>query len=312
MTDLVTFGETSLRMRPAGEGRLETATDVRMEASGVESNVACAATRLGVDAAWLSKLPDTPLGHRVERELHSHGIETAVAWADSGRQSLQFLEHGSQPREGRHLEDRGGSAVETVEPGELPMDRVRGAGGVFVAGSTLALSETAAATAGAVLRASDGFAALDLDYRSGLWSLADARETYEDLFPAVDVLVADESALETVFDRTGDPRETAHTVASNGGFEMIVVTRRDRGAVVWYDSVVHEQEGIETQAVDPSGGHEAFVGAFLARILDGANTDAALATGVASAALARTIPGPMTTVDATEIEALAADLRNDR
>lgn len=82
MTDLVTFGETMLRLSPPRGERLETTETLDVQAGGAESNVAVGAARLGADAVWLSKLPESPLGRRIIGELRSHGVRTGVSWAD--------------------------------------------------------------------------------------------------------------------------------------------------------------------------------------------------------------------------------------
>jgi len=309
MTDLVTFGETSLQLSPENSGRFETARDVSLQVSGTESNVAVAASALGAETVWLSKLPDTPLGHRVERALHEHGVGTEIAWADSGRQGLVFVENGPEPRPDRWFEDRKACATAGVTPGELPMDRVQAADATFVAGSTFSLSGGIVETAEAVLRATgSGLVAMDLDYRPGLCSPEEMRETIEGALEVVDTLVANEGQLATVFDRTGEPRTLAHAVASEYDFETVVVTRGERGALAWHDSVIHERDGISVEAVDAAGQHEAFTGAFLERVIDGADVDDALAYGVAAASLTRTIPGAMTTITREEVESLVAEL----
>ncbi|WP_436931517.1 sugar kinase [Halosimplex halobium] len=313
MTELVTFGETSLRLSPVGDERLETAEDVRMRVSGTESNVAVAASAMGADATWLSKLPDSPLGRRVERTLHAHGVDTEVAWADDARQGLQFAEQGPTPRAERLVQDREGVAAASVTPGELPMDRVQRADATFVAGSTLSLSGDIVETAEAVLRAAgSGLVAMDLDFQPGLWSVETARETLDGVFDAVDVLIANEDQARAVFDRTDEPRKFAHAIASKRDFDTVVITRSERGALVCSDGVIHEQDGVEVDAVDPAGQHEAFTGAFLERVLSGAGASEALTYGVASATLARTIPGAMTTATRAEVESLAADLDDGR
>lgn len=312
MPELVTFGETSLRLAPTDGERFETARDVRLQVSGTESNVAVAAAAMGAEAVWLSKLPDSPLGHRVERALREHGIDTAVAWAEAGRQGLVFTEDAPAPRADRRIHDRESCAAATVTPGELPMGRVQAADATFVAGSTFALSGPVVETAEAVLRAGDGLVAMDLDYSPGLWSPERARDALASLFDAVDLLVANEDDAEAVFDRSGEARQLAHAVASEYGFETVVVTRSERGAIAWHDSVIHEQEGVDVAAVDPAGQHEAFAGAFVERLLAGADADEALSAGVACATLARTVPGAMTTVTRAEVDALAATLRDGR
>jgi 2-dehydro-3-deoxygluconokinase len=313
MTELVTFGETSLRLSPVGEERLETAEDVRMRVSGTESNVAVAASAMGADATWLSKLPDSPLGRRVERTLHAHGVDTEIAWADDGRQGLQFAEQAPTPRADRLVQDRDRAAAASVTPGELPMDRIQRADATFVAGSTLSLSGDIVETAEAVLRAAgNGLVAMYLDFQPGLWWVAAARETLDGVFDAVDVLIANEEQAREIFDRTDEPRKFAHAIASKRSFDTVVITRSGRGALVCSDGVIHEQDGIEVDAVDPAGQHEAFTGAFLERVLSGAGASEALTYGVASATLAQTIPGSMTTASREEVESLAADLDGGR
>lgn len=310
MADLVTVGDTSLRLSPEGNERLETATDVRMRATGTASNVAVAAGRMGTDARWLSKLPDSPLGRRVVAELHEHGIETDVAWSAEGRQGLTFHESAPRPRETVQIDDRTEATAATMTPGEIAMDEVQDAASVFAAGSTMALSSTAAETVQAVLRAGGSgsdFAVFDLDYRPSMWSTEQARATVTNVFDAVEVLFASEDDVAAVLDRNGQPREMAHTIAAEWDFQMVVITRSEHGALAYHDGVIHDSDAIETEPVDETGQHEAFIGAFLARLLEGADPDEALDAGVAMAALTRTIPGPLTTIERAEVDRLLAD-----
>jgi 2-dehydro-3-deoxygluconokinase len=105
--DLVTFGETTLRFSPPRGERLETAETLTFATAGAESNVAVAASRLGADAAWLSKLPDSTLGRRVTADLRQHGVDPAVAWSDAGRQGTYY----KQSRRKTHDFSRGIRAV---------------------------------------------------------------------------------------------------------------------------------------------------------------------------------------------------------
>jgi len=307
MGDLVTVGDASLRISPAATERFQTATDVRMHVAGTEAAVAVAASQLGTPARWLSKLSATSLGQRVVSELHEHGTGTGVAWSEEGRQGLLFREAAPDPREEVRIVDRIDTAAATMTPGELRMDLVQSADAVFVAGSTMALSGTAADTAEAVLRAGgseESLTAFDLDYHPAFWDPETARETLTGVFDAVDVLFADEDDLKTVLDETGDVRELAHMLSAEYGFGMVVLNCSDEMAMVYQDGVIHDYERIETETVDESGQHPALIGAFLSELLRGNDADRALAAGVATAALARTIPGTLTPVDRAEVNRL--------
>lgn len=309
---LVTFGETALQFSTASGRRFETSDEVEVHADGTASNVAAIASRLGGDAVWLSKVPDTPLGRRVAAELHEHGLETEIVWTEpeTGRQGLTFYEDASPPREDRLLQDRINSAAATLKPGEVDMHRVQNADAVFTDGSTISLSDTAVETAKALLRTTDGISALDLDFHPGLWSAEQARTVLAELFGSVNLLFANEQQAKTVFDRTGKPRELVHSIASSHDLEMVVLTRNERGVVAYYDGVVHEQDAIETEVIDESGQHDALVGAFLEQLLAGNDVDDALAHGVAAAALTRTMVGPVTPIEAAEVDRLVESLSN--
>ncbi|AQL42326.1 hypothetical protein BV210_06195 [Halorientalis sp. IM1011] len=310
MTQLVTFGEAILRLSPPPTARLETADQFDVWTTGAASNVAVAASRLGTDTAWISKLADTPLGRRAVAALRGHGLTTDVTWVDGdeGRQGLTFYEHGSTPRGSTTVDDRERTSIETVEPGGLPMDTVQDAGAVFASGESLAHSGAVVETTQAVLRAAGGKSVLGLDYRSDLWSTEEARETITGLFPAVDVFVTSTDDANRVLKQTGKPPEMAHQLANEGDFETVVMTRGEHGALVWHDATIHERDAVETEAVDVTGQHDAFVGAFLGRRLAGDDVGDALAHGIAAAALTRTIHGPVPTIDTAEVESVIADL----
>src|SRR6056297_3973119 len=125
--DLVTFGETMLRLNPPAGTRLETATTLEFRTAGAESNVAIAASRLGTSSVWLSKLPDSPLGRRVTNEVRTHGVEPRIEWDDEARQGAYYIEHGSTPRSTTVIYDRADAAITTAHPTDRYQEAIRDA-----------------------------------------------------------------------------------------------------------------------------------------------------------------------------------------
>lgn len=306
MTDIVTFGETMLRLSPPRGRRLSRADRLDVHVGGAESNVAVAASALGVEAAWLSALPDTDLGERVVSALRGEGVEPLVVWTETGRVGTYYFEHGGQPRGGTVVYDRADTPIREVTPDDLPVSRIRGAEWFFTSGITPALSDRVAETTGQVLAtASDAgvSTALDVNYRSKLWSRETARETLTDLFPDVDVLFVAERDARKILAFEGSTESIARELADSHGFETVVLTRGEEGALAIHDAV-HEQPVFETETVDPVGSGDAFVGGFLARRTAGGSVPDALAYGAATAALKRTVEGDMARVSAEEVTAL--------
>ena len=301
MTDIVTFGETMLRLSPPRGERLERTSELGVRAGGAESNVAVAAARLGCESTWISKLPDSALGRRIVSELRSHGVRTDVAWDDSeaARCGTYYLEHGGEPRGTNVIYDRADAAITTVSPDELPTGALEAAERFHTTGITPALSERAAETTTALLRAAgEGGAtrSFDLNYRAKLWDPETARAAYEELFAHVDTLFVPRRDAREVLGREGDAVEIAHGLASEFGFDTVVVTRGSEGAVALRDGAVYEQGVFDAETFDAIGTGDAFVAGYLAKRLGGGDVADALEWAAAAAALKRTVDGDLAVI----------------
>lgn len=304
--DLVTFGETMLRLTPPGDERIEAADVFDVHVGGAESNVAVAAARLGIDAAWTSKLPDSPPAHRIVRTLREQGVEPLVT-AGEGRVGSYYLETGATPRGTNVVYDRTGAAVRTMTLGDFPVDAVREASAFYTSGITPALSTTLAETVSEVFdvaRDAGTEVVFDVNYRSKLWSPETARETLRELLPSVDTLVVAARDAETVLERDGDPTMVAADLAAAYDCGTVVLTRGSAGAVAVEDGEIHEQSAFEAASPYPVGTGDAFVGGYLARSIRGDDLPETLEYAAATAALKRTIPGDIALVTPAEVDAV--------
>ena len=309
MTDLVTFGESMLRLSPPGDDRLERADELGVHVAGAESNVAVAAQRLGADTVWISKLPDSPLADRLVRPLSGHGVDVDAVRSGEGRLGLYYLETAGEPRGLNVVYDRAATAVTTAETEELPTDRVRDAAMFYTTGITPALSDTLETTTRELLeiaRDAETTTGFDLNYRSKLWSPSDAKKTLTGLFPLVDVAVIPEDDAETVLGHEEGGAALARDLQAEYGFETVVVTRGENGALALRDGDIHEQAAFETETLDRVGTGDAFVGGFLAQYLGDGSIPEALEYGAATAALKRTVPGDVAVVTSAEVETVIA------
>jgi 2-dehydro-3-deoxygluconokinase len=100
--------------------------------------------------------------------------------------------------------------------------------------------------------------------------------------------------------------EVAHAVRTSYGFETVVLTRENGGALVAHGDEVHEAAPIEADTVDDAGAAHAFVGGFLAKRADSGTVKEALAWATAASALAMTLEGDAVDVPRERVAALAA------
>src|SRR5258708_39892772 len=91
--DLVTLGETLLRLSPPGMQRLDQARNFEIGIGGSELNVASLLARLRRRTAWVSRLPEGPLRGIVDGEARRAGGGTRlVRLSPEARRRLMFFD----------------------------------------------------------------------------------------------------------------------------------------------------------------------------------------------------------------------------
>ena len=89
--DVVTLGETMLRLTPPNLRRLEQTAHLDVEVGGTESNLAIGLARLGLKSLWLSRLTANSLGRLICNAIAAHGVDTSrIAWTDEDRVGILF------------------------------------------------------------------------------------------------------------------------------------------------------------------------------------------------------------------------------
>jgi 2-dehydro-3-deoxygluconokinase len=296
-----------VRFTPKGFTRLEEATELEVRVGGSESNVAVALCRLGMRAAWASRLPLNPLGHLTARRLRSFGVDlSAVQWAADERMGLYFIEPGAAPRSSLVLYDRAASAASRMAPEDFDWSMLDRARHLHVTGITPALSESAAATVAAAIntaRERGRTVSLDVNYRARLWPARAAREALLPLVREVDLLICTAADAEIVFGLSGAPEQVLAGLGELSHASLIAMTLGAEGAVLWDRNTLHRAAPFAVQAVDRVGAGDAFDAGLLWGFLNG-DPARGLRFGMAMAALKHTYPGDEFIGSLAEVEAL--------
>lgn len=310
--DVITFGETMWRLSPPGFGRLEEAVSLDVRMGGSESNTAIALARLGLRTSWWSKLPDNPLGHRIENEVRRWGVDTAaVNWdkKSSARAGLYFIDFGTSPRATNVHYDRANSSACTIRPDHVSVDHIENSRLLHLTGITTALSDSCAeAVSFAIGFAKDAgkLVSFDVNYRAKLWSPDAAKVTLSRILPKVDLLFCPESDAKTVFGIEGSAESVARQLKERFGVPSVVVTCSEGGARAIDDNGAYSVSAYPLgQIVDRIGAGDAFSAGTLFGYLSG-DLPKGMEYGTAMAALKHTIPGDILIATRAEIEAVVA------
>jgi 2-dehydro-3-deoxygluconokinase len=316
MPDVIAFGEVMVRLSPPHFQRLEQTRSLDVEIGGAELNTAAGLVRLGRSAAWVSRVPNNPLGKLVTNRVREIGVsDQFVQYADDGRCGVYFLEFGAAPRASSILYDRKDSSIALAHRGMFDWPAIfSGAKCLHVSGITAALSPGAAEVVDEAMHAAREAGVkvcVDLNYRSKLWPKERAAEVMGLLLPLCDALIASEADAEHLFGITGDDfTEVAEGLVERFGVTTVVGTRRE-AALVWRNRFAavgyskgqtYESAWYEVEIVDRLGAGDALAAGLIHGLLDD-DLKKGLDYGAALGALKHTVPGDLPWITKEEVEA---------
>ncbi len=321
MTDVVTFGETMIRLSPPDHLRLEQTSSLNLSVGGAELNVAAGLARLGIKSAYVSRLPSNPLGRMVANKGREFGVDVShILWAEGERVGVYFVEYGAEPRPIRVYYDRKDSAFANIQPGMVNWKEVfQGARLFHVGGITPALSVSAYETqkeAMIAAREAGCLVSYDVNYRAALWTVAEARKAQLPLMEYVDILITslpDQPDITELLSglKGNDPADVARQMAGKFGFKAVLVTMRKSlsaqraslTSLAFSDGNLYSDRRYEVETIDPLGGGDACAAGFLTGCLEG-DIQHAVRLGNAFSALQQTAPTDLPWPTRAEVEAL--------
>jgi 2-dehydro-3-deoxygluconokinase len=284
--EVVTFGETMASLRSGTPLRMGGTLALSM--AGSESNVAIGLTRLGHSVRWGGRVGADEVGTFILRTLRSESVLIDTVEIDPDRSTgLMLAERriSDLSRVSYYRERSAGSALSASDATRALEDIPRI---LHVTGITPALSSTAAAAVDWAVRYARDAGALvsvDVNYRTRLWSIDEARPVLSALVRGADIVIASEDELDLVVAEASDERATADELGEFGVRDL-VIKRGARGATVWRNGVAFHADAIRIPVLDTIGAGDALTAGYLSGLLDGVPPAEALHRGTVTAAFA--------------------------
>jgi 2-dehydro-3-deoxygluconokinase len=308
--DLLTCGETLLRLSPPGLQRLEQARLLEIGIGGSELNVGCVLARLARRVAWVSRLPEGPLGRIVDGEARRHGVDTRhVRWVAGARLGLMFFEPGPAPRNARVIYDRQHSAASELAFEDAPWEALIAASArVHLSGITPALGPSCRALIPrlAALGAAAGKpVSYDLNYRATLTTASEARAMLEAVAPHLELVVVAERDARAVLGFAEEAERLAEAIAARYGVPLVALTRppgEEPGDLLLARGEIRCAPRYPVEIADRIGAGDSFVAGLIHGLLDG-DLDLAIRLAAYAAAVALATPGDINYFAAEDLAA---------
>lgn len=335
MKKIITFGEIMLRLATPGYLRFAQANNLEATFGGGEANVAVSLANYGMDAQFVTRLPNNDIAKACVCDLHKHGVKTDHIIYGGERLGIYFLETGAVARASKVIYDRAHSAISEIEPGMIDWEKVfDGADWFHWTGITPAISQGAADVCREAIKAANRMGVVvscDLNYRKNLWKYGKtASEVMPELVEGCDIILGNEEDAEKVFGIKPENFDVTATAGEVNAAEFesvcsqlmqrfprakkVIITLRGSinanhntwGGVLYDGSTLYQSPRYDiTHIVDRVGGGDSFMGGLIYGLLTYPDNDQqALNFAVAASCLKHTIYGDYNMVTVTEVENL--------
>lgn len=332
MAKVITFGELMLRLQSYDYLRFVQADSFEATFGGGEANVAVSLANYGLDARFVTKLPEHAIGQMAVNSLRKYGVDTRHIVRGGDRVGIYFLEKGASNRGSVCIYDRAHSAIAEADSTDFDWDSIfEGADWFHFTGITPALGANVVEICRQACIAAKKHGvkiSCDLNYRGKLWTRQQAREAMTKLCQYVDVCISNEEDAKDVFgieaentdiyagklDKEGY-KSVARQLADKFGFEKVAITLRESMSAsdndwsgMLYDAASGEycfSKTYHLHIIDRVGGGDSFGGGLIYALLSGKNTQEAIEFAVAASALKHSVEGDYNMVTVSEVEKLA-------
>lgn len=326
---VITFGEIMLRLAPHGYLRFSQANEFQATFGGGEANVAVSLSNYGIDACFVTKLPDHEIGQVAINDLRALGVDTSKITRGGERIGVYYLEKGASQRPSNVIYDRAYSSISKACSQDFNWEEIfSGADWFHFTGITPALGENVAELVFEAAKAAKHHGlkvSCDLNYRKKLWTTDEARETMTKIVGNVDVLIANEEDSEKVFGikATGTDVDTgelnhdsyvdvARKLQEKFDFEYVAITLRKSitandnrwAAMLYHNGVARFSPEYDVHIVDRVGGGDSFAGGLIYALLNNYSVKDAVNFASAASCLKHSIEGDYNRVSVSEVKTL--------
>ncbi|MCG8502045.1 MAG: sugar kinase [Firmicutes bacterium] len=326
---VVTFGEIMLRLQTPDHQRFVQAKSFDVVYGGGEANVAVSLANYGMNAAFVTKLPQNPIGDVCRNELRKYGVDTQYIARGGERLGIYFVEKGASQRASNVVYDRAHSAIATAASGDFDWKAVfEGAEWFHFTGITPAISDSAAALCLEACKAAKEAGvqvSCDLNFRKKLWTSEKANKVMSELMPYVDVAIANEEDAEKVFgikaqetDITSGHlsdegyQEVCKKLVDKFGFKKVAITLRESlsasvnnwSALLYDGEAFYKSKKYNIMIVDRVGGGDSFGAGLIYALLNEYGMQDTIEFAVAASCLKHTIEGDCNLVSVDEVKNL--------
>ena len=317
---VVTFGELLLRLTTLHHERFIQSQTFDARYTGAEANVAVSLANFGMETFAVSKVPNHEIGQACINYLRRFGVNTDYIVRGGDRLGIVYIELGASQRASKVIYDRSHSSFQEASPEEFNWREILTGKHWFHFSGTAPSRGPHVVNilkeACSVARELGLTVSCDINYRSKLWTIEEARRVLPEFMKYVDVVICGLGDIRELFEipteKTGAMEEAMIRLQQRFGFSLVAMTLREEPSTsinqlcgFLYDGKeVYQSRSYSIQIIDRIGGGDAFTAGLIYGILSGLEPRETIEFAVATSCLKHTIPGDFNLVSLDEVKRL--------
>ncbi len=326
---VLTFGEIMLRFKAPGHERLMQTPNLEATFGGGEVSLA----NYGMDAAFLSFLPNNAVADACIGELRRFNVDTSRIIRKDGRVGIYYLDAGANQLPSKVIYDRAYSSISLAGPGDVDWDKAfDGVGWMHISGITPAISESLMELSIESVKEAKKrniTVSCDLNYRKNLWKYGrNAQEVMSEMANYCDILIANEEDVQKSLGITidvdvesGEIDHSKYEILGNKVLEkypnakMIAITLRESKSADtngWSTCINNREKFYVSRhynindIIDRVGGGDSFAGGLIYGLNNYDTMEEALEFATAASCLKHSVIGDFNRVTVDDVKKLMA------
>jgi len=289
---VLTLGDGLITMNPADTGPLRFVSSFSRKVGGAELNFAIGCARLGLKSKWVSRLGKDEFGRVIYNFARGEGVDVSdVELMEGYPTSLNFKEI-QEDGSGKTFYYRHQSPMLTMKPEDITKDMFVGVDVIHLTGVFLSIDAKNFEIVKQVLEIAKEIGipvSFDPNLRLKMWSIEEARATFMEIFPYVDILLTGLDEIELILGESSD--EALRACAERFQIGQFVIKDGANGSRILTDGTWYEKVAFKVNPVDTVGAGDGYDAGYIYAYLNGFSPEERLELANGVGALVTTVSG---------------------
>lgn len=257
--NVLTVGDALITMNPVSNGPLRYVTHFERKVGGADLNFAVGVARLGLSSKWVSRLGNDDFGKVIYNFARGEGVDVSeVEFVDGHATSVNFKEI-REDGSGKTFYHRSNSPILSLTPEDITDEMFESIDLVHLSGVFLSIDKKNLLIAKTIIekaKENDITISFDPNIRLKLWTIEEARDTFKEIFPYVDILLTGLDEIKLVIG--DDSKKALAEFAHQYQIKDLVIKDGGNGSMLYRNGVWTEQEVFDVHVVDTVGAGDGF------------------------------------------------------